>query len=55
MVQKDDLPRVEGRKRKFGKESKKKDRQPTEKKKEVIKVFSVSRSSTGNTYGSRPR
>ena len=54
MVHKADLPKEEGRKRKFGKEAKGKARQSSEKKREVIRAFIVAAPSVGTGSGGSP-
>lgn len=41
MIKKANLPKVESRKRRFGKDSKGKTRQPVEKKREVIQAYLI--------------
>lgn len=55
MVQKADLPKVENKKRKFGKEPKGKARKPVEKKREAIHAIAVTTTLIGTITRSNPR
>lgn len=55
MVRKDDLPKAENRKRKFGKESNERARKSVEKKREAVQEFAIMTTTTGTTPGSSPR